>query len=165
MKRLFALFVAMNFLFIAHGFAVTETRKETPSSVTTVTKEELESLPAPRSASSYPEVVVRGEALGKTASAGTKTGTPLKYVPANIAVIPQEIVAMQGGTANVDHAIRNVSGVTQSSSSNYGFFNNYVIRGLNMNFLRDGIPDGGTINGYSSTATAARFPTWRELKS
>ena len=96
------------------------------------------------------EIQVKGSASsGKTASAGTKTNTPLRDVPASIVVVPKEILELQGGTTNVDSAIRNVSGVTQSSSSNYGFFNNYLVRGLNMNFLRDGVPDATTINGYS----------------
>lgn len=94
------------------------------------------------------EVVVRADAekRGVTAS---KTSTPLKDIPASVVVVPQAVVKQQGTTASVDTAIRNVSGVTQSSSSNYGFFNNYLIRGLNMNFLRDGTPDASTVNGYS----------------
>ncbi|HUR57144.1 MAG TPA: TonB-dependent siderophore receptor [Opitutaceae bacterium] len=99
------------------------------------------------------EVVVKGAAEDPNAVAttGSKTNTPLRYIPASISVVPKDLVETQGATANVDYAVRNVSGVTQSSSSNYGFFNNYQIRGLNMNFLRDGVPDATTINGYSRT--------------
>lgn len=97
------------------------------------------------------EVVVKAAALPGQAggTTGAKTNTPLKNIPSSITVVPKEVVELQGGTSNVDYALRNVSGITQSSSSNYGFFNNYVVRGLNMNFLRDGIPDATTINGYS----------------
>ncbi len=83
---------------------------------------------------------------------GTKTETPLREVPRSIQVIPQPLIRDQGAVV-LDDAIRNVSGLTRSSSSNYGFFNNYLSRGLNLNFLRDGIPDGFTINGYARTLT------------
>lgn len=95
------------------------------------------------------EVTVKAAPPARNASTGTKTDTPLQNVPANIAVIPRSIIETQGGTGNLDYAIQNVSGVSQSSGSNYGFFNNYLIRGLSMNFLRDGVPDASTINGYS----------------
>ena len=94
------------------------------------------------------EIVV-SDKIDKTATTATKTGTPLSDIPATVTVVPSTLIRTQGSTASVDQTIRNVSGVSQSSSSNYGFFNNYVIRGLNMNFLRDGIPDGSTVNGYA----------------
>lgn len=95
-----------------------------------------------------PEVVVTGHADGQ-GRLGSKTRTPLRDIPATVRVVPREAIEVQGASADLDKATRNVSGVTQSSSSNYGFFNNYLIRGLNMNFLRDGVPDGSTINGYA----------------
>ena len=97
------------------------------------------------------EVVVKsaGPDSKTTAVTATKTNTPLRNIPASITVVPRNLIETQGGTSSVDTAIRNVSGVSQSGSSNYGFFNNYTIRGLNMNFLRDGVPDATTVNGYS----------------
>lgn len=85
-----------------------------------------------------------------SANTATKTDTPLQDIPQSIQVVPQKLIKDQAGYS-ADAAIRNVSGVTQSSSSNYGFFNNYLSRGLNVNFLRDGVPDGLTINGYART--------------
>ncbi len=102
---------------------------------------------ADNSVTTLKEVVVT--ASTKNASTATKTSTPIRDIPASIAVIPQSVIREQGSSANMDSSIKNVSGVTQSSSSNYGFFNNYLIRGLNMNFLRDGAPDGSTVNGYA----------------
>ncbi len=95
------------------------------------------------------EVVVQADSILQTVATGTKTNTPLEDIPANIVVIPQDIIQAQGGTANLDKVIANVSGISQSSSNNYGYFNNYVLRGLNANFLRDGVSDGPTVNGYS----------------
>ncbi|MBS1911793.1 MAG: TonB-dependent receptor [Bacteroidetes bacterium] len=85
-------------------------------------------------------------------SAGTKTSTPLRDIPASIQVIP-ELVLKDQGAASVDQTIRNVSGIVQSSQSNYGFFNNYTVRGLRQRFLRDGVPDGPTTNGYARSLT------------
>lgn len=95
-----------------------------------------------------PEVVVTGslEHQGRT---GSKTRTALEDIPETVHTVPRYVIEVQGASADLDKAIDNVSGVTQSSSSNYGFFNNYLIRGLNMNFLRDGVPDGSSINGYA----------------
>ena len=83
---------------------------------------------------------------------GSKTDTALKYIPSNIGIINADLIKAQG-SSNLDQTIKNVSGVTQSSSSNYGFFNNYLIHGMNMNFLRDGAPDASTVNGYSRSLT------------
>ncbi len=91
-------------------------------------------------------------AVPSSATTGTKTDTPLKDIPASIQVVPKEVLADQGAYS-LDAVTRNVSGVAQSSSSNYGFFNNYLIRGLNQKFLRDGLIDGPQINGYARTLT------------
>ena len=67
-------------------------------------------------------------------------------------VIPAEIIK-DAGTNNLDGIIKVAPSVQQSSQSNYGFFNNYLIRGLNQSFLRDGVPDGLSVNGYFRTLT------------
>ena len=87
-----------------------------------------------------------------TASTATKTETPVSEIPQSIQIVPYDIIKDQAAYS-LDAAVRNVSGLAQSSSSNYGFFNNYLARGLNVNFLRDGVPDGLTINGYPRTVS------------
>jgi len=74
----------------------------------------------------------------------------LRDIPASIQIVPRAVIKDQG-SYNLDQTIRNISGVTQSSSSNYGFNNVYNVRGLRPKFLRDGIPDGPTVNGYMRT--------------
>lgn len=81
-----------------------------------------------------------------------KTPTPLRDIPASIQIVPRQVLDQQGAQS-VNDSIRNVSGVTQSSSSNYGFFNNYLVRGLQQTFLRNGVSDGATVNGYARTLT------------
>ena len=89
--------------------------------------------------------------LGEAPSVG-KTNTPLRDIPQSIQIVPA-VVMQQQGAQQLNEAIHNVSGVTQSSSSNYGFFNNYLVRGLQQTFLRDGLADGATVNGYARTLT------------
>ena len=83
---------------------------------------------------------------------GTKTDTPLLDVPASIQVVPKEVFAEQGAYS-LDAVTRNVSGVNLAAQSAYGFFNNFLIRGLSQQFLRDGLIDGPQINGYARTLT------------
>lgn len=97
------------------------------------------------------EVVATGDRT-PTFSTGSKTNTPLRDIPASIQIVPKELLKDQGAV-NLDQGIRNVSGVQQSSTSNYGFANTYSIRGLTQTFLRDGVPDGLTVNGYFRTLT------------
>jgi iron complex outermembrane receptor protein len=103
---------------------------------------------------------VKREAITVTAVADTppadtsvlKTPTALRDIPASIQIVPREVLTQQGAQS-VNDSIRNVSGITQSSSSNYGFFNNYLVRGLQQTFLRNGVSDGATVNGYARTLT------------
>jgi iron complex outermembrane recepter protein len=111
-----------------------------------------------KSEQELPEVKVKAgsepprSVVPATASTATKTETPVSEIPQSIQIVPYEIIKDQAAYS-LDTAVRNVSGVAQSSSSNYGFFNNYLVRGLNVNFLRDGVPDALTINGYPRTLT------------
>ncbi len=103
-----------------------------------------------------PEVSVEGAyerpAVPQRSTVGTKTDTPLLDVPAAIQVVPKEVFQEQG-TSSVDAVTRNVSGVSHAAQSAYGFFNNFVVRGLSQQFLRDGLIDGPAINGYFRTLT------------
>ncbi len=88
----------------------------------------------------------------RSPSTGSKTDTPLRDIPASVQVIPQEIIKDTGSTT-LDGIIRSAPSVQQASQSNYGFGNTYSIRGLTQSFLRDGVPDGLSINGYFRTLT------------
>lgn len=103
-----------------------------------------------------PEVKVEAPytrpAVPERATTGTKTDTPLLDVPASVQVVPKEVFAEQGAYS-LDAVTRNVSGVNLAAQSAYGFFNNFLIRGLAQQFLRDGLIDGPQINGYARTLT------------
>ncbi len=81
---------------------------------------------------------------------GSKTGTHLHDVPAAVVVIPREVLEEQD-VRTLDDALRNASSVTRVFGGGYGLSDNYLIRGLPMRFLRDGLPDGPTFVGYRRT--------------
>ena len=81
---------------------------------------------------------------------GTKTGADPRDVPASIVTIPDSVIRDQG-VRNLDNVLSNASAVAPVLGGGYGFGDNYVIRGLPVRFLRDGLPDGSTNNGYHRT--------------
>jgi len=85
-----------------------------------------------------------------SASTASKTDTPLRDIPASIAVVPASLLQEQGAQTMND-AMRNVSSVQPVMGGGYGFANNYTSRGLSLSFLRDDMPDGTTQNGYFRT--------------
>jgi iron complex outermembrane recepter protein len=85
-----------------------------------------------------------------TTTTGSKTKTPLKDLPATVVVVPIETLRLQGAI-DMNSAMVNASGVQPSMAGGYGFADNYTIRGLAMRFLRDGLPDGTSQNGYART--------------
>ena len=85
-----------------------------------------------------------------TARTGSKTDTPLRDVPASVAVVQKEILREQG-VQTMNDAMRNVSSVQPQHGGGYGYANNYNSRGLSINFLRDDLPDGTAQNGYFRT--------------
>ena len=81
---------------------------------------------------------------------GSKTGTDPRDVPAAIAIIPDTVLRDQD-VRTLDLALTNASAVAPSFGGGYGLADNYVVRGLPLRFLRDGLPDGNTFNGYRRT--------------
>lgn len=88
--------------------------------------------------------------LSQPVQTGSKTDTPLQDLPASVVVVPQETLRSQGVT-DLNRALQNVSGATPLFGGGYGFANNYTIRGLSVVFLRDGLRDASTQNGYWRT--------------
>src|SRR5690242_17327598 len=75
-----------------------------------------------------------------------KTGTELQDLPASIQIISRDITEQRGETT-LREAIRNVSGVTEGGPSSYGFFDRFLMRGLDLRIASDGFSDGDQING------------------
>ncbi len=110
----------------------------------------------PESKTALPEVKittgrVRPGTLEDVARTGTKTDTPLRDIPASVAVVPATLLREQG-VINMNDAMRNVSSVQPLMGGGYGFANNFTSRGLPLSFFRDDMPDGTSPqNGYYRT--------------
>src|SRR5690348_1187633 len=99
-------------------------------------------------AATLPTVVVRGarqQSLRYVPTLG-KTGTRLEDLPASIQIISRDVTEQRGETS-LREAIRNVSGVSEGGPSSYGFFDRFLMRGLDLRIASDGFSDGDQING------------------
>lgn len=83
----------------------------------------------------------------QSTSTGAKTDVPLRDIPAAVVVIPSAVLEDQAAQT-LDEALINASAVAPSYGGGYGLADNYVIRGLAVRFLRDGLPDGPSFMGY-----------------
>jgi iron complex outermembrane receptor protein len=108
------------------------------------------------------EILVTGE--GETdnynvpdATTATKTDTPIRDVPGNIQVIPQEIIKDQGAI-RIDEAVRNVSGVnfSQNSGGRDSLFN---VRGFEANQYKNGF-----LEDFFSTRTETEIANVEKIE-
>ncbi|MBE9052034.1 TonB-dependent siderophore receptor [Nostocales cyanobacterium LEGE 11386] len=105
------------------------------------------------------ELVVTGEQSGyrvREGSTATRTDTPLRDIPANIQVIPRQVLEDQGAV-RLDEALRNIAGVTFSSSfGNRG--QDFRVRGFSAtqyrNGLREDVGGSGSFNNRTAQETA-----------
>ena len=77
-----------------------------------------------------------------------KTGTKVGDLPASVQIIPREVVNQQGGTM-LNDAITNASGIVQGGQDSKGYFDHFLIRGLNAQVYTDGFSDGDQLGGLS----------------
>ena len=75
-----------------------------------------------------------------------KTGTRIEDLPASVVDIPRQLVVEQGGTT-LRMAIDNSSGISEGGADDKGFFDRFLIRGLDARIYEDGFSDGDQING------------------
>ncbi len=102
-----------------------------------------------RNATALPTQFVRAHRAAQLelAPALGKTATPLIDLPASIEVVTRATLDAQGGTS-LNAAVRDVSGVNIGGSSSYGFFDRFMIRGLDARVFTDGFSDGDQSNGF-----------------
>jgi iron complex outermembrane recepter protein len=86
-----------------------------------------------------------GPPLAQAPSLG-KTGTKLEDLPASVQIIPREVVTEQGGTLLRD-AIANASGINSGGQDSLGYFDHFLIRGLNAQIYSNGFSDGDQLGG------------------
>jgi iron complex outermembrane recepter protein len=95
-----------------------------------------------------------GPPLQLTPSLG-KTGTKLEDLPASVQIIRREVVTEQGGTLLRD-AINNASGINSGGQDSLGYFDHFLIRGLNAQVYTDGFSDGDQLGGLVHSLNGVR---------
>jgi iron complex outermembrane receptor protein len=95
-----------------------------------------------------------GPPLQQAPSLG-KTGTKLADLPVSVQIIPREVVTEQGGTLLRD-AIWNASGINSGGQDSLGYFDHFLIRGLNAQVYTDGFSDGDQLGGLVHSLNGVR---------
>ncbi|WNC95026.1 TonB-dependent siderophore receptor [Paraburkholderia sp. FT54] len=76
----------------------------------------------------------------------SKTGTALGDLPMSVQEIPRGLLTEQGAT-KLQQAVSNASGVSVGGTDAKGFFDHFMIRGLQAQVYTDGFSDGDQVNG------------------
>jgi iron complex outermembrane receptor protein len=78
----------------------------------------------------------------------SKTGTKLADIPGSVQTVPHELLYEQGATM-LRQSLDNVSGVNFGGQDSKGFYDHFLIRGLNAQIYEDGFSDGDQLGGVS----------------
>lgn len=116
-----------------HGAGTRSTATETQAAPTSTTGGEPGSI----SATPLQQVPTLG-----------KTDTKLADLPMSVQIIPRQLLIQQGDTM-LRQAITNASGVNQGGQDSLGYFDHFLIRGLNAQMYTDGFSDGDQLGGVS----------------
>ena len=77
-----------------------------------------------------------------------KTGTQLEDLPVSVQIIPREVFTEQGAML-LRQGITDASGVNYGGQDSKGFYDHFLIRGLNATIYSDGFTDGDQLGGVS----------------
>lgn len=77
-----------------------------------------------------------------------KTGTKLEDLPVSVHIVPHETFTQQGDTM-LRQAITNSPGVNEGGQDSLGYFDHFLIRGLNAQIYSDSFSDGDQLGGVS----------------
>jgi iron complex outermembrane recepter protein len=78
----------------------------------------------------------------------SKTGTKLADIPGSVQTAPHELLYEQGANM-LSQSLDNVSGVNFGGQDSKGFYDHFLIRGLNAQIYEDGFSDGDQLGGVS----------------
>jgi iron complex outermembrane recepter protein len=95
-----------------------------------------------------------GPVLQQVASVG-KTGTKLEDLPASVQIVPRELANQQGVTTLRD-TVYNASGINFGGQDSLGYFDHFLIRGLNAQVYSDGFSDGDQLGGLSHSLNGVK---------
>jgi iron complex outermembrane recepter protein len=84
-----------------------------------------------------------------------KTGTKIADLPVSVQIVPREVVTEQGGTLLRD-AVTNASGINTGGQDSLGYFDHFLIRGLNAQVYTDGFSDGDQLGGFVHSLNGVR---------
>jgi len=84
-----------------------------------------------------------------------KTGTKLADLPVSVQIIPREVLVEQGTTTLKD-SVTNASGINTGGQDSLGYFDHFLIRGLNAQVYTDGFSDGDQLGGLSHSLNGVR---------
>jgi len=82
------------------------------------------------------------------AASASKTGTKLQDLPSNVQVIPRALLSEQGATM-LRESVSNASGINVGGQDSKGYYDHFLIRGLNAQIYEDGFSDGDLLGGIS----------------
>jgi iron complex outermembrane recepter protein len=110
-------------------------------------------------AGTLPPVQVKGTGYGplnesdnvnnpNQVATSSKTGTKLEDLPANVQIIPHALLAQQGATM-LREGVSNASGINVGGQDTKGYYDHFLIRGLNAQVFSDGFSDGDLLGGIS----------------
>ncbi|HEY0182128.1 MAG TPA: TonB-dependent receptor [Rhodopila sp.] len=77
-----------------------------------------------------------------------KTDTPLKDLPLSVHIIPRALLDQQGDTT-LQQSIYNAPGINSGGQDSLGYFDHFLIRGLNAQIYSDGYSNGDQLGGVS----------------
>jgi iron complex outermembrane recepter protein len=138
-------------------------QKQKTATTTTTTRRRRANATPPRPAAQAAQAVDDGNGpnnnnsgppLQQVPSFG-KTGTKLADLPVSIQIIPHEILTQQGTTTLKD-AVTNASGVNTGGQDSLGYFDHFLIRGLNAQVYTDGFSDGDQLGGLVHSLNGVR---------
>ncbi len=84
-----------------------------------------------------------------------KTGTKLGDLPMSVQIIPREVLTEQGAIALRD-AVVNASGINTGGQDSLGYFDHFLVRGLNAQVYTDGFSDGDQLGGLTHSLNGVR---------
>ena len=84
----------------------------------------------------------------KQVANASKTGTKLQDLPSNVQVIPRALLSEQGATM-LRESVSNASGINVGGQDSKGYYDHFLIRGLNAQIYEDGFSDGDLLGGIS----------------
>jgi len=84
-----------------------------------------------------------------------KTGTAIGDIPGSVQVINRKVLNEQGATS-LNDAVTNASGVNQGGQDSLGYFDHFLIRGLNAQIYSDGFSDGDQLGGLSHSLNGVK---------